>query len=57
VPPKLAVMKRYQPPGHGVAFALAAAAMAAVTMIAFVMLPAALETSGHGAGASAVSRA
>jgi len=28
--------------------------MAAVTMIAFVMLPAALETSGHGAGASAV---
>ena len=36
-------MKRYEPPRPGVGFALAAAAMAAVTMIAFVMLPAELE--------------
>ncbi len=40
-------MKRYEPPKPGVAFALAAAALAAMTMIAFVMLPAELESFGH----------
>jgi hypothetical protein len=40
-------MKRYEPPKPGVAFALAAAALAVMTMIAFVMLPAELESFGH----------
>jgi hypothetical protein len=44
----LVVMKRYEPPKPGVAFALAAAAMAVMTMIAFVVLPAELESFGHG---------
>jgi len=52
----LAVMKRYEPPKPGVAFALAAAALAVVTMIAFVMVPAELESFGHFArGAAAAS--
>ena len=40
-------MKRYEPPKPGVAFALAAAGLAVMTMIAFVMLPAELESFGQ----------
>lgn len=40
-------MKRYEPPKPGVAFAFAAAAMAVMTMVAFVILPAELESLGH----------
>jgi len=39
-------MKTYEPPRPGVAFAFAAAAMTALTMIAFVVLPAELEAAG-----------